>query len=131
MNILKKTLKWFLLSLIAICIIMAVVPYLFRNKIKAKILAGIDQNINARVNFSTLGLSAFKNFPRFTVTLKEACVTGLDDFQGDTLISAKEISVSFNLYKLIKGKNVEIKTISLEDPLIYARILANGKANYR
>jgi hypothetical protein len=130
MKILKKTLKWFLISIIALCLIMALVPYLFRNKIKARILAGIDQNINARVNFSTLGLSAFKNFPRFTVTLKDACVTGFDDFQGDTLIAAKEISVSFNLYKLINGKNVEIKTISLEDPLIYARILADGKANY-
>jgi hypothetical protein len=130
MKIFKKIIKITLASILVICLLLVSVPLLFKNKIKIKVLETIDQNINAKVNFSDIGFSTFKNFPRFTVTLRDACVTGVDDFEGDTLISAKEIGVSFNVYKLIKGNNLDIHSIRLDEPFIYARVLANGKANY-
>ncbi|MHB8259290.1 MAG: AsmA family protein [Bacteroidia bacterium] len=130
LRILKKTVKIMLIIMLLLCVTVISVPFLFKDKIKTKLLVEIDNNINAKVNFSELGFSSFKKFPHFTITLHDATVIGIDDFAGDTLVAAKELSVSLNLYKMIKGQDIEINGIQLEEPLIYARILANGKANY-
>lgn len=108
----------------------ASVPFFFKSKIKTLLLTEIDKNINAKVDFTQLSFSSIKKFPRFTVTLHEPTITGVGEFAGDTLIDAKEISVSLNVYKLIKGQGVEITGIHLEQPLVYARIFKNGHANF-
>jgi len=125
-----KVLKWFLVTVLVLLLLLVSVPVLFKNKIKNLVLTHIDRNIDATVNFTDLSLSSFKKFPRFTITLHNVSVIGVTDFKNDTLVSAKEISVSFNLDNLIKGHNIEVKGIHLERPTIYARILPNGKANY-
>src|ERR1039457_1526676 len=129
-KVLKKTIKILFITILVLCVAVVSIPFLFKAKIKTKLLAEIDKNINAQVNFSELSFSSFKKFPHFTITLHDATVIGIDDFAGDTLVAAKELSVSLNLYKMIKGRDIEINGIHLEEPLIYARILANGKANY-
>jgi len=130
MKILKKTLKYLSILIVVLLIILCTVPLLFKDKIKTTLLSEIDKNINAKVNFDELSFSVFKKFPHLTVTLHNVCVTGIDDFTGDTLISAKEFRISFNLIRILRGKDLEIKAIHLEDPLVYARVLKNGKANY-
>ena len=130
LKILKKTIKILLILILVLLVTAVSVPFLFKNKIKARLLTEIDKNLNAKVYFSELSFSSFKKFPRFTVTLHDAAVIGINEFAGDTLIAAKEISVSFNLYKIIKGNDIEIKDIDLEKPLIYVRVLKNGHANY-
>jgi hypothetical protein len=129
-NILKKTVKIILITILALFIVVISVPFLFKNKIKTLVFEEIDKNINAKVNFDHLSFSTFKSFPRFTLTLHDVAVTGINDFAGDTLISAKELSVTFNLRSMLSGHKFEINGIHLEEPLIYARILPNGKANY-
>ena len=130
MKILKRVLKILSILILILLVVVVSVPLLFKNKITTLLLTEIDKNINAKVNFSELSFSSLKNFPRFTINLHNPTITGIGEFAGDTLIDAKEISVSLNLYKLMQGQGIEIKGIDLEQPLIYARILKNGHANY-
>jgi len=130
LKILKKTIKITLITIPVLLVLIISIPFLFKSQIKAKLLQKIDGTVNATVNFTDLSFSSFKKFPHFTITLHEPTVIGINEFEGDTLIDAKEISISFDLYTLIKGDNVEINGIHLEEPLIYARILPNGHANY-
>ena len=127
---LKKILKIVSVLLLVVILAMASIPFLFKDKIKKLVLEGIDNNINAKVNFTDLNFSAFKRFPRLTISLTNIAVTGINEFTGDTLMAAKELSISFGFYSLLSGHGIEIKSIHLEDPLIYARILPNGDANY-
>ncbi|MGZ3883389.1 MAG: AsmA family protein [Bacteroidia bacterium] len=130
LRIAGKILKYILILVLVLLLALISIPLFFKDKIKAMTLEKIDKTINAKVYFKDLSFSSFKKFPHLTLTLHDACVNGVGEFEGDTLVSAKEIGVSFDLYSIIKGKNMEINGIHLEDPLIYARILPNGKASY-
>ncbi len=129
-KIIKKTFKILLITILVLLLAAVTVPFLFKSKIKAKLLSEIDKNINAKVDFSEISFSSLKKFPRLSITLHNPTITGIGEFAGDTLIDAKEISVSLNVYKLMRGQDIEIKGIDLEQPLIYVRVLKNGHANY-
>ena len=125
-----KLFKYILITLFILVVAILSVPFIFKSKIKTIVLKEIDQQVNAKVFFYDLNISSFKKFPHFTLTLNNACVTGIGEFKGDTLVSAKEIGISFNIYSFINGHQFEINGIHLEEPLIYARILKNGENNY-
>jgi len=130
----KKIIKKISLVLLIVFVLLVLgiisIPIFFKDQIKAKVLEEIDKQINAEVYFKDLTVSSFKNFPHVTLSLHNACVVGINEFKGDTLVSAKEIGISFDLGSVVKGNNFEINSIHLEQPLICARILENGKANY-
>jgi hypothetical protein len=129
-----KIIKWIFRIVLAVILLLVLgivsVPLFLKDKIRAGILEEIDKNINAEAYFSSLSFSSLKNFPHLTISLQDVCLVGVDDFKGDTLARAKELSVSLNIKSILKGNKFEINSIRLEDPLIYARILPNGKANY-
>jgi AsmA protein len=129
-RVLKKTLKYLTITILVLLVIVISIPWFFKSQIKTKVISEIDKNVNAEVNFSDLSFSSFKNFPHLTISLEDVSIVGIEDFKGDTLGFVKELSISINLFSILKGDNFEINSIGLEDPLLYARILPNGKANY-
>ncbi|MGZ4100140.1 MAG: hypothetical protein ACXVNM_14735, partial [Bacteroidia bacterium] len=124
-----KLIKYSLITLTVLLLILILIPVIFKERLKNLAIDKIDQNINARVFFKDLSVSAFRHFPHITLTLHNVSVTGVNDFDGDTLVNAREIDATFDLFNLIKGHH-EVNGIHLLDPLIYARILKNGKASY-
>jgi len=130
MHILKKTIKYFLITLLVLFIALCAAPFIFHKKIKAVVLETIDKHINATVNFEDIRFNSIKNFPHLTITIDSICVVGINDFKKDTLISAKEIDIAIDMMRMIKGQDIEIKSIRLQQPKIYALILKNGEANY-
>ncbi|HWY13018.1 MAG TPA: AsmA family protein, partial [Bacteroidia bacterium] len=128
-KVIKKIARFIFLFISVILILLITVPYFFKKKIETLVIQNIDKKINAKVFFKDLRISAFKHFPHITVTLYNVSVTGVADFTGDTLVSAKEIDATIGIYTFLKGKH-EVNGIHLQEPLIYARILENGKASY-
>lgn len=118
----------FLILMIGLAALLA--PQFFKDKIKAKLLEEVDHNINAEAFFSSLEFSSLKNFPHLTLTLHDVSIVGTGHFRGDTLARAKKLSVSLDIKSILKGEKYEINSIFLEEPLIYARILPSGEANY-
>ena len=54
----------------------------------------------------------------------------MDKFEGDTLLRFKTFSIKTDLISAIKMENIDIRSIILENPVISARVLKDGSANW-
>lgn len=106
------------------------VPIVFKEKIREKVETKVNSMVNARVSFTGYKLSLFRAFPNATFTLKDLSVTGIDDFEGDTLTAVRSFSLVFNLMSLFGDGGYEIKSITVDRPLVNALVLEDGKANW-
>ncbi|MEY2829640.1 MAG: hypothetical protein RIQ33_1498, partial [Bacteroidota bacterium] len=125
--------KFFVISGIVVVILIAAIsalPFLFKDKIVAKVKTAINENVNAKVDFGDFDLSVWKHFPNLTFTLNDLSVVGINDFKDDTLCSIKQFETAINLFDVVKGSNYSVNAIYLRSPRIFAKVLANGKANY-
>ena len=129
----KKIIKWFfriLLILIGLIIILLIViPTFYKDEILAKVKDEINKSVNAKVEFTDFKLSMFKTFPDLNIGLHELSVTGIDQFEGDTLVYFKSFNVQVNLMSAIK-KNIVVKGIILDKPFINGKVLADSTVNW-
>ncbi|HAF27446.1 MAG TPA: hypothetical protein DCG75_00220 [Bacteroidales bacterium] len=129
----KKIIKWFLRTLLIllglIIILMIVIPMFFKDDMLARVKKEINNNVNAKVEFADFKLSLFKSFPNLNLGLHEVMVTGIDQFEGDTLVYFKSFNVQVNLMSAIK-KNLIVKGIVLDEPFINGIVLEDSSANW-
>src|SRR5688500_5721863 len=100
----KKVLKFTAIGIAVLLALALVIPVLFKGKILQLVKTEINKNIDAKVEFQDLNVSFFRHFPKLSVALKDVSVVGINEFQGDTLVSAPGIDASMNLVSLIKGE---------------------------
>jgi hypothetical protein len=126
-----KTLLKALLAFVILIIIAAVLlPFIFKDKILAKVKTEINNNVNAKVDFKEFDLSVFRSFPNLSMDLAGLTVVGVADFEGDTLASIVKAAFTIDILSVIKGDKINIRTVSLEQPRIQLLVLSNGKANW-
>lgn len=106
------------------------IPFFFKDKIQAKVNQEIQKKINATVFYKDFNLSLFKNFPKLTLSLSNFGIVGKRPFTGDTLIQAKEFSVSTDVKSILSGDKIEVYVIDLQTPKIWIKILRDGSSNY-
>lgn len=117
--------------LLMLLIVAAVfVPLIYKDKIAAKAKEGINKSVNAKVNFSSADLTIIKSFPNITFCMNDFVITGIREFEGDTLTYIKALDVKLNLWDVIGGSQMKIKSVSLQNPFINILVLKDGKANY-
>jgi hypothetical protein len=119
------------LAIIIAVLILAIisVPTLFRGKIESIAKKTINENVNAQIDFNNLNITIFRTFPNVSVSLENITIAGVDEFEGDTLASIASLSVVVDIWALIKGDFV-VKSVSVDNPHIKARLLANGNVNW-
>jgi|WetSurMetagenome_2_1015567.scaffolds.fasta_scaffold14582_2 hypothetical protein len=118
-------------SLIVLILVAALlIPVLFRDKIKVKVQAEINSMVNAQVKFSDYNLSLFKAFPKAAFSITDVSVIGKDKFQGDTLAYIKSCELVFNLGSIFSSSGYEVKSIIIDKPVVNAKVLKDGKANW-
>ena len=127
--------KFFLIVLGLIVVLLAaafVLPIIFKDDIKVAIDTEINNNVKANVFYDVdqMNLTLFKNFPNITVGMGDFGVAGIDQFEGDTLMSMGSFEVVVDIMSVINGERITVKSISLIEPNIYVRVLADGSANY-
>lgn len=108
---------------------MILVPFLFKGKIKEAVVRIANENVNAKIDIEDFGLNLFRNFPNATLTLYNTSVVGVDSFATDTLLQAKDISITINLKSLF-GNEYEVNNILLADVDILTKINKDGAANW-
>ncbi|MCU0458744.1 MAG: AsmA family protein [Bacteroidales bacterium] len=116
-----------------ILIIMAaaiVIPVAFREKIKEKVESGLNGKLNAKVTFADYRLSLLKSFPDASFALENLNVTGLGEFEGDTLAAVNSVGLVFNLFSLFGEKGYEIKSIIIDKPFLNAIVSSAGSASW-
>nr|MDQ3048281.1 AsmA family protein [Bacteroidota bacterium] len=129
-SLVRRIFKWTGISLLILIILLIAAPFIFKNKIVQFVKDSANKELNAKVNFGDFDLSLFRSFPDFTLSVDSVSVANIGDFEGDTLLYVKNLTVGLNLMSVIKGDNYEINTISLDQPRIHALVLKSGKANW-
>jgi hypothetical protein len=130
-SILKKVLKGLGVTLVLLVASAIAIPYFFKDKIVARVKTAINENVNAKVDFKSVDISAFKHFPSITITLQGLDVEGIGDFEGTKLLHTDEGDVSLNFWSVWNGGNpYKVNSIHLVKPLINIVKLSNGNANY-
>lgn len=126
----KKFFKVLILVVLVILVVLAVTPFLFKGKIIKLANEQLEQNLDAKASFSDINLSLLRNFPNLGVRLKNLCIIGIDEFEGDTLLDIKSFDVVVDLVSAIKMENISVKRIIIDEPYVNAIVLNNGKANW-
>jgi hypothetical protein len=127
----KKILITITIIIVVLLAALIATPFLFKGKIVELVKEQANNNVNASVNFDNdISLSLIKNFPNFTLGINDLTIVGKDEFEGDTLIALKTFSATLDIMSVIKGDQIKVIRILLDQPNIHAIVLANGKANW-
>ena len=126
----KKFLKITGIVFLVLIVLMIAVPFVFQGKIMKIAKEQINSNLNARAGFEKLSLSLFRSFPNVSVGITNLYISGIDEFEGDTLFSVKSVDIVLDLISAIKMENIKIKRIALNYPRIHAWVMPDGKANW-
>ena len=129
-KILKIIFKIIGITLVAIIILLAVIPLLFKNKILQVVKNEANKSLNAKVEFSDVKLSFFRKFPALNLQLDDLHIVGIDEFENDTLVKFNYFSTNIKPWSVIFKKQIKINSIILDQPEINIIVLENGKANY-
>jgi len=105
-------------------------PFLFKDKINQMIKDEANKNLRAKMDYTSFDLSIIKSFPNFTFELNDFSLVGIEEFEKDTLAYIKNFVFTIDVMSVIKGEQIKIKTIKLNEPRIKAIVLKGGKANW-
>lgn len=128
----KKVVIGFFVFLAVLLAAAALVPLLFKDKIKEALDKEIAKNINASVIYATddVSLSLFRDFPNMSLGVENLLVVGQDSFATDTLAKVPSFRMGLDLMSVISGNRVKVNNIKLDDPTIRLLVLKSGKANW-
>lgn len=113
-----------------IIIVMLLLPLALKDKIGEIVKAEANNMLNAKVEFSDFDIGLFRHFPKASLSLSDLSISGLDEFEGDTLVAAKNIDIVVNLMSLFGDDGYEVTRIIIDKPEINAIQLSDGKANW-
>ena len=128
----KKILKIVGIVLLLLVVSAFAIPYLFEDQIKAKILKSINESVDAKVAFTDADLSLFKSFPNANVAMENLSIVNKAPFEGDTLVSFKELNLKMSVMELFNGDNepLNIDAISSKKGLINIIFNKDGVGNF-
>jgi len=128
----KKALKIIGLSLLIIIVVLLALPFAFQSQIKDLVKNYINDNVNAKVEFSDVSLSLIKHFPQASVSIDDFTVTNFAPFEGETLAAVKSISFTMSVMELFKGEDepLVVNTIKINDANVTLKTNVEGQKNY-
>lgn len=109
---------------------MLLLPIIFKDEIIARAKLEINDNLNAKVEFSDINLSLFRSFPDFTLTIKDITIDGMGVFEGTRLAAIDRFRIDLDLMSVISGNKFEIERILVSDARVKILIDPSGEANY-
>jgi len=130
MKLLKRILIIISITIAALFLILLVTPVLFKGKILKIAKKELNNMLTAKVEFSDVKLSFIRNFPDAYIALEDLTVTGTGEFEGETLVAFKSLSVTVNIMSVIRMNNIRVKSVLLDKAEVSAHILENSKANW-
>lgn len=126
----KKALKIIGIVLGVSIILLIAAPFLFKGSLEKILKKTINENLNATVNWEKLDLSLIRSFPNASLQLKNFSVINKLPFEGDTLISGKNLALDMGIKQLFKSKDLKIDGISLDEAFVNIKVDSLGNANY-
>jgi hypothetical protein len=128
-SLLRKILKYAVLSLGILILLLFLLPILFRPQIIAFAKKQLNKQLTAKVDFEDVRISLFRNFPRLDLKFENLTIAGSEGFLNDTLLIAPAAHVVTN-FKTLFRSDVEVYAIELDEPDIRARVDSSGRQNF-
>ncbi len=109
--------------------ILAALPFLYKDKLFAKVKTTLNNQVNAKIDFTDFKLSLFSQFPKVEMEIRNLSLVGINEFSSDTIFSAGSISTNISLMEMISGKGLELNSLTIENPRISLISDKTGKVN--
>ena len=116
--------------ILLVILALVLIPIIFKDDIVKIVKEESNNAVNAKIEFGDFDLSLIQSFPDFYFVIEDVKISGVDDFDGIALASIKELDLTVDLMSVINGETINIKNISIVEPKIHTKVLADGKANY-
>lgn len=128
----KKALKIGGIFIGFVILILAVIPFLFQDKLVALVKETVNNNINAKFEFSDANLSLLSSFPKASVTLNDVLITNFEPFEGDTLAYVKDVQLKLKITEVFKAANsqLNINSFTIDNAKVNILVDEKGNANY-
>ncbi|AFU70494.1 outer membrane assembly protein, AsmA_2 superfamily [Psychroflexus torquis ATCC 700755] len=126
----KKAFKIIGIVILILIIGLFLTPILFKGSIEKMLKNAANDNVNAQVEWSSLNLSLFRNFPNASVSLEDLSLVNKAPFEGDTLVYAKNFNISMGIMQLFKDEGLSIDEIYLNEAYMNVKVDSLGNANY-
>lgn len=127
---LKKILKISGFTLLGLLLLLLIAPFLFEGTIKSRIKKALNDNLNARVDFTDANLSLLAGFPDASLRIENFSIVNHAPFEGDTLVSAENLYLRLSLMDIIKGNDISVYRFELDKAFINIKIDSLDRANY-
>ncbi|HWY34536.1 MAG TPA: AsmA family protein, partial [Nitrosopumilaceae archaeon] len=118
------------ITLLIIITFVVAAPWIFKGKITSLVKSAFNKELKAHVDFSDVDISLFRHFPNITLGLDNLDITCVGEFQGDTLMSAKQINITCDIKSLVSGDSIKIYSITANEPRFLAIIHKDGHLNW-
>ena len=125
----KKILKIFAVVLALLIAVVVVVPMALSGKIGDIVKREANAMLNAKVEFEPLDISLLRHFPKASLELVDYSVTGVGEFEGQTLIAGERIEVAVDVMSIF-GESFEISKVWLLSPKINGVVTKGGAVNW-
>ncbi|OUS00366.1 hypothetical protein A9Q86_10345 [Flavobacteriales bacterium 33_180_T64] len=129
----KKIVKITGITLLIIITLLIAIPFAFQGQIKDMVKSFINDNLNAKVEFSDVSLSFIRSFPQAHVTIDDLVITNYKPFEDETFVTAKHIAFTMSVKELFKSANetpIVINSIAIDEALLTLKTDAFGDNNY-
>lgn len=127
----KKLLIGIAIFLVLLLGALVSLPYFFKDDIIAQVKTTANESLTAKLEFTDVDISVFRNFPNLSVGLEGLEITnGPGPFEGVKLVQCQRLDVAIDLWSALFGSEVVIKGLFLNKPDIKVYFLSNGDANY-
>ncbi|MFS4482374.1 AsmA-like C-terminal region-containing protein [Hyunsoonleella sp. 2307UL5-6] len=129
----KKVLKIAGISLLIIIALLIAIPFAFQGQIKDMVKRFVNQNVNAKVEFSDVNLSFIRSFPQAYVSVNDLVITNFEPFKDETFATAKDIAFTMSIKELFKSTDegaIVVNSITVEEALLTLKTDKLGNNNY-
>src|ERR1700688_636501 len=118
------------ITLLVIITFVLAAPWIFKGKITSLVKSSVNKDLKAHVDFSDVDISLFRHFPNITIGLNNPDLICVGEFQGDTLLSAKQINITCDFKSFVSGDSLKIYSITANEPRFHVLIHKDGHLNW-
>jgi hypothetical protein len=129
-SLVRRILKWTGISFLLLLILLIILPFVFREKIKDLAIKEANKMLKADLALGKFDLTFISTFPNMTLVFEDLSLTGRDEFEGVKLVDIGRFEANLGFWSVIRGDEIEISSIALIDPKFDVRVLEDGTANY-
>ncbi len=129
----KKALKIIGITILIIITLLVAIPFAFQGQIKNMVKRFINENLNAKIEFSDVSLSFIRSFPQAHVNVSDLVITNFEPFKDETFATARDVSFTMSVKELFKSADedpIVVNTINIEEALLTLKTDKFGNNNY-